>query len=96
MPFELSGDSPFEDWANNSNKLDDENYEWEHEEDNILVRVLSTDDGDVWQVDLFDTSTDGPSTAMEHSWEYRETLHHPSTARAVAEEFADSYQEIIN
>lgn len=96
MPFELSEDSPLENWEDNSNKLNDENYEWKNEEDDVLIRALSSDDGKFWQVDLFDTSTDAPNIAMDHSWEYRETLRHPNTASAVAEEFASSYQSILD
>ncbi|MFP9062293.1 hypothetical protein ACLI4R_17455 [Natrialbaceae archaeon A-chndr2] len=96
MPFELSEDSPLETWIDNSNELNEDNYEWANDEDNVLIRALSTDDGDFWQVHLFDTSTDEPNVVMDHSWEYTETLHHSNTARAVAEEFADSYQDILD
>lgn len=96
MPFDLSDHSPLDDWSDNSHKLDDGNYEWENEEEDVLIRVLSSDDGNLWQVDLFETSTDNPRVTMAHSWIYRETLRHANTARAVAEEYAQNYQTFFN
>ena len=96
MAFVLSNNSPLRNWTNNSDDLNDGNYEWEHEDDDVLIRVLSSEDGRIWQVDLFDTSTDRPSVAMDHTWKDREVVHHPNIARAVAEEYANNYQEFLN
>lgn len=95
MPFELGQNSPLKNWTDNSDKLDNNNYEWEHEGDDVLIRVLSSDDSSIWQIDLFDTSTDRPDVKMEYSWKYRETVHHPNIARAVAEEYAENYREFL-
>lgn len=95
MPIDLEADSPLLNWTNNSEGLAEENYEWELEEEDVLIRVLSSEDGRIWQIDLFDTSTDRPRVAMDHTWKDREVVHHPQIARAVAEEYAENYQEFL-
>lgn len=96
MQFRLSKNSPLNNWTDNSSRLDDNNYEWENEAEDVLIRVLSTEDGRIWQIDLFDTSTEKPNVTMDHTWKDREVVHHPNIARAVAEEYAKSYQDFLN